>query len=158
MNYVEFMFGRGKVVSPTSFIGNGCGPKAGALMSILVPDELLGVDYSGCCDLHDLAYAQGGFWGLFYRKPRADLALAACLAERFKDAAIARISRGGVTNYARGVGTAVVGAIVAPLYAIAVTVFGWTPLTWRWRFVRIKDYALRQVAERIGRDVNVDPV
>lgn len=155
MNYVEFMFGRGKVVRPTSFIPNGCGPKAGKITSLLVPDELIGVEYRGCCDTHDLAYAQGGFWGLFYRKPRADIALAACLFGHFKDAAIARISRGGVANYAKGVGTAALGAGLAPLYAIAVTLFGWTPLTWRWRFVRIKDYALRQVAEKIGRDVDL---
>ncbi len=151
MRYVEFMYGRGKVVTPTSFIPNGCGPKAGILLSLLVPDELLGVDYSGCCDAHDLAYAQGGFGGLFYRKPRADIALAACLYENFSDAGLARVSRGGVVNYAKGAATTALGALLAPLYAIAVTLFGWTPFTWRWRFVRIKNYALTQVAERIGR-------
>lgn len=153
MNYVQWAWGRGRVVSPTSFIPNGCGPKAGAITSMLVPDELAGVDYASCCDSHDLSYAQGGFWGLFYRKPRADLALAACLAGRFKDAAIARASRGGAMNYLRGAGTAAVGIIAAPAYAIAVTLFGWTPFTWRWRFAELRPGSLRTLASRMGRDV-----
>ena len=128
------------------------------IASLLNPDELAGVDYSGCCDSHDLAYAQGGFWGLFGRKPRADIALAACLFENFSDAALARLCRGGCVNYIKGAATMALGAVLAPIYAIAVTLFGWTPFTWRWRFVRIKNYALAQVGERIGRADTPKPV
>jgi hypothetical protein len=153
VSYVDWQFARGKMVTPTAFIPNGCGPKVGWLSSLLIPDELAGVEYSDCCDAHDLAYAQGGFWGLFGRKPRADIALGACLYKHFSDAALARVSRGGAVNYLKGAATTALGAALAPIYTIAVTLFGWTPFTWRWRFVRIKKYALTQVAERIGRDV-----
>ena len=142
MNYVQWAWGRGKVVSPTSFIPNGCGPKAGAITSMLVPDELAGVDYASCCDSHDLSYAQGGFWGLFYRKPRADLALAACLYKNFHAAAVARINQPGFRASLAGAATEILGCLLAPLYAIVVTALGWTPFTWRWRFVELRPLAL----------------
>ncbi len=142
MNYVDWMAGRGKLVTPTSFIANGCGPKAGKISSALIPNELVGVQYADCCDAHDLAYAQGGFWGLFYRKPRADLALAACLYKHFHAAAAARINQPGFVASLAGIGTEILGWVLAPVYAIVVTLLGWTPFTWRWRFVELRPLAL----------------
>lgn len=146
--YVEWQFGRGKVVTPTSFIPNGCGPKAaGVLSQILCPNELAGVDYTGCCNLHDLAYAKGGFWGLFWRKPKADIALGLCMIDRFQDAAQVRYERGGAGNMLKAWGTIIVGVVAAPLYTLAVMSFGWLPFIWRWRFINIKDYALKKFQE-----------
>lgn len=130
----ERAFEKGIIVRPTDFMPNGCGPAAGGKISaLLVPDELADVDYSGCCDLHDLSYHRGGFLGLFYRKPRADVGLGACMVESFYKAAGARWRRGTWSGRAKAAGTAVLGILVGPLYTLAVLGLGWTPLTWRWR-------------------------
>ncbi len=145
----------GQLTRPTDFAPNGCGPAAGGKLSdLLIPDELADVDYSGCCDSHDLAYHRGGFWGLFYRKPRADVGLGACMAEHFYRAAGARWQRGTWAGRAKGAGTAVLGTVAAPLYTIAVLAFGWTPLTWPLRRRRMPaSYELRKVATAVGRPV-----
>jgi hypothetical protein len=125
----------GKLIRPTEFIPNGCGPKAGTgLTALLVPDELAGVKFGEeCCNPHDLAYYVGGFWGLFCRKPRADIGLGACLADRFMDAAKVRWYRRTWTGRLKAVGTAVLGIVAGVIFALAVLALGWTPLTWRWR-------------------------
>lgn len=60
-------------------ICNGCGP-ADCWKARLVPDELLGVDFTACCDAHDYMYWLGR------DKDQADVWLlanmaAACVAE-----------------------------------------------------------------------------
>ncbi len=132
-DYVERAWDAGRLVRPTEFIPNGCGPKAGKIATLLIPDELLGVDYSKCCDLHDLEYYQGGFLGLFWRKPKADFLLGRCMARQFGAAAKARWRRGGVAGRVQGVATFAAGVVSAPIYFAAVTLFGITPFTWRWK-------------------------
>lgn len=124
----------GHLRRPTEFLPNGCGPAAGGRLSaLLVPDEMAGVDYSSCCDEHDLSYYCGGFLGIFYRKPRADVGLGACLTQNFYRAARARWRRGTWAGRAKAVGTAALGTVLGPAYTAAVLLFGWTPLTWAWR-------------------------
>lgn len=125
----------GDLIRPTEWAPNGCGPAAGTgLTAILVPDELAGVEFGDeCCNAHDLAYYIGGFWGLFYRKPRADIGLGACLVDRFLDAAKVRWYRRTWTGRLKAIGTAVLGFVVGVTYTVAVLALGWTPLTWRWR-------------------------
>jgi hypothetical protein len=79
-------------VSARPFLPNGCSR---------VPD----VNFRGCCDLHDLAYYVGGS---LRDKWRADLGLAACIAERQ-------------------------GKVIGWLYFVGVTLFGWTPWHWSYR-------------------------
>ena len=146
--FTNFAFNRGKIRRPTDFIPNGCGSQATPLGRLLVPDELIGVDYSHCCDEHDLAYAQGGFWGLFTRKPKADWGMAACMAERFHDVAVARMARGqngvGIATYLFGL------TLVVPAYWLAVTALGWTPFTWRWNFVALTPEALDALKAKLS--------
>lgn len=125
----------GWLLRPTEFVPNGCGPAAGTgLTALLVPDELAGVRFgSECCNPHDLAYYIGGFWGLFYRKPRTDVGLGACMVDRFLDAAKVRWHRGTLAGRAKAAGTAALGLTVGPVYTFMVLVLGWTPLTWSWR-------------------------
>lgn len=151
--YAECALRRGRLRRPTEWAGpNGCGPGAARWVSrLLVPDELAGVEFGHeCCDPHDLAYAVGGFWGLFYRKPRADVGLGACLVERFYDAAAARWYRGTREGRIKAVGTAVLGTALGPVYALAVLALGWTPLTWSWRKRRIDPEALELFAALAG--------
>jgi len=124
----------GKLIRPSEFCPNGCGPAAGGkLAAVMIPDELADVDYSGCCNAHDMAYHRGGFLGLFYRKPRADIGLGACMVGNFYKAAGARWKRGTWGGRTKAVGTAVLGTVAGPVYALSVLAFGWTPLTWRWK-------------------------
>ena len=143
----------GQLPRPTDFAPNGCGPAAGGKLSdLLIPDELADVDYSGCCDSHDLAYHRGGFWGLFYRKPRADVGLGACMMEHFYRAAGARWRRGTWAGRAKAAGTAALGTVAGPLYTVAVFALGWTPVTWPWQKRRgPTDYKLKKVAVAVGR-------
>ena len=114
----ERAWDKGKVKRPPEFIPNGCGPRATGSFDF-VPDELLGVGFGDeCCNPHDLEYYQGGFLGLFWRKPKADFGLAACLAKRM---------------LAGSKGAKAAAIPVAGLYFLSVALFGWTPLTWRWR-------------------------
>ncbi len=140
----ERAFDKGKLQRPTDWMPNGCGPAAGGRLSdILVPDELADVEFGHeCCDPHDFAYAQGGFWGLFYRKPRADIGLGACVTHRFYDAAKVRWRRGGWAGRLKGVGTAAIGTVAGPLYTISVLAVGWLPVIWRWRKQEIPADAL----------------
>jgi hypothetical protein len=113
----ERAWDKGKVKRPTEFIPNGCGPKAAGSVDF-VPDSLLGVGFGDeCCNPHDLAYYQGGFLGLFWRKPKADFGLAKCLAKRM---------------LAGSTGAKAAAVPVASVYFLAVALFGWTPFTWRW--------------------------
>lgn len=130
-NYVDRAFAAGRLVRPTQFIPNGCGPKAGKIASVLIPNELLGVDYSKCCNLHDLEYYRGGFLGLFWRKPKADFLLGRCMARQFSAAAKTRWRRGDAAGRVQGVATFAAGVVTAPIYFAAVTILGWTPFTWR---------------------------
>ncbi len=143
----------GQLARPTDFVPNGCGPAAGGKLSdLLIPDELADVDYSDCCDSHDLAYHRGGFRGLFYRKPRADVGLGACMTGRFYAAAGARWKRGTWAGRAKAVGTAALGTVAGPLYTAAVFALGWTPLTWPWQKRRAPtEHKLRKVGVAIGR-------
>ena len=132
---------------PTAALPNGCGAgwSAGP-----VPDALADVDFSGCCDLHDLAYYEGGFGGLFTRKPRSDWALGRCLARRFRARAEALVAEaavlaggGGTKAYAafdraralrrRAYYLRALGEAAGLGYTLAVLLVGWTPLTWPWR-------------------------
>ena len=143
----------GKLTRPTEFIPNGCGPAAGGKVSaLLVPDELANVNYSSCCDSHDLSYHRGGFWGLFYRKPRADIGLGACMVERFYAAARVRWSRGTWEGRAKAVGTAALGTVTGPLYTLAVLGVGWVPFIWRWRRRPVPTKGqFRSLARRLSR-------
>lgn len=131
----ERAFERGELRRPTDFAPNGCGPAAGGrLGALLVPDELAGVEFGReCCDPHDLAYHRGGFWGLFWRKPRADVGLGACMVEAFYRAARARWRRGTWAGRAKAAGTAALGTVVGPAYTTAVLAIGWIPVIWPWR-------------------------
>lgn len=146
-NYVDRAFAAGRLVRPTQFIPNGCGPKAGKIASILIPDEMLGVDYSKCCDLHDFEYHQGGFLGLFWRKPKADFLLGRCMARQFSAAAKARWRRGDAAGRVQGVATFAVGAVSAPIYFAVVTIFGCTPFTWRWKRRTVSISALQRLKD-----------
>ena len=149
----------GQLARPTDFVPNGCGPAAGGKLSeLLIPDELADVDYSRCCDSHDLSYHRGGFWGLFYRKPRADVGLGACMMESFYRAAGARWKRGTWAGRAKGAGTAVLGTVAGPLYSVAVLAFGWSPLTWPWRKRRgPTTHKLRKVEAAMARRARPTP-
>lgn len=146
-DYVERAWDAGRLVRPTEFIPNGCGPKAGKIAALLIPDELLGVDYSKCCDLHDLEYYQGGFLGLFWRKPKADFLLGRCMARQFGAAAKARWRRGGVAGRVQGAATFAAGVVSAPIYFMAVTLFGITPFTWRWKRRVVSITALKRLKD-----------
>lgn len=128
----ERAFDKGKLKRPTDWAPNGCGPAAFGRFDP-VPDELDGVNFGYCCNEHDLAYYQGGFLGLFYKKPRADVGLSACMASRFYTSAWVDWKMGGAKRKAKAVGKALIGTVAAPVYFTFVTVFGWTPLTWSWR-------------------------
>lgn len=148
MSYAERTFAKGKLRRPTDWAGpNGCGPAAGGWLGrVLVPDELVGVEFGReCCDPHDLAYAEGGFLGLFWRKPKADAGLSICVFRRFSYAATARWRRNGWTGRAKAIGTATLGGVIAPLYGIGVFALGWTPFTWRWRKRAVDPMALRRL-------------
>ena len=123
---------RGKIQRPGAFIPNGCGPAVTGPMD-LIPDKLIGVEFGdACCNVHDLAYYQGGFWGLFYRKPRADLGLGACMAGRM----LRQARENWEGDWKRKALAGAQGAAAIPagaVYTLAVLAFGWTPLTWRWR-------------------------
>jgi len=115
---------------PTQFIPNGCGA---GITAKLVPDEVGGANFDDCCDLHDLAYhvGKGGFLGLFYSKPVADFKLAACMARRLDDRATKIDQR---RESLIKVYIAVMALLtVPPIYFIALTLLGWTPLTWPWK-------------------------
>jgi hypothetical protein len=132
--FAERAWDKGKVRRPSEFIPNGCGSAAVAALGIsLVPDELLGVEFGDeCCNPHDAAYYRGGFLGLFWRKPRADVGLGACLARRMLWAARwdwgEGTARGKILATARAL-TAIPAGLI---YTLAVLALGWTPFTWRW--------------------------
>ncbi len=112
------------------FIPNGCGPAAAGPANF-VPDSVLGVEFGDeCCNLHDLEYHIGGFWGLFTRKPRADFGLGACMVRRM-------ISQGRKNwdTDSRWTGAAQMAAAVplGTLYTVTTTAFGWLPFIWSWR-------------------------
>ncbi len=144
----ERAWDRGVIQRPTGFIPNGCGPAATGPIDV-VPDELLGAAFGGqCCNPHDLAYYEGGFWGLFWRKPRADVGLGACVAGEMLGAAKRNWRRGGSRKALAGA-QAVAAVPVGTVYAVAVLALGWTPLTWRWRKRQLpKAGRLRTLAAR----------
>jgi hypothetical protein len=151
----ERAFEKGKLLRPTAFVPNGCGPAA-AGSADFVPDTLFGVKFGhACCDPHDLEYYRGGFWGLFWRKPKADIKLGACLARKMLDQGHIHRNYGmsrkdTALGYAQTVAAVPVGAI----YALGVLVFGWTPLTWRWRE---RPVPLHNSLEALKRNVAVLP-
>ncbi len=146
----ERAYERGELKRPTEWFPNGCGPAAGGWLGrVLVPDELADVEFGHeCCDPHDFAYAQGGFWGLFYRKPRADVGLGACITTLFYGAAKARWKRGGWVGKLKGVGTAALGTVAGPIYTLAVLSVGWLPVIWRWRKKKIPKKVLEALAAK----------
>ncbi len=134
----ERAWDKGKVRRPAEFIPNGCGSAAAEALGInLVPDALLGVEFGDqCCDAHDAAYYCGGFFGLFWRKPRADVGLGVCLARRmFRTAYVHwRVARleGSPSGKFLAAAQALAAVPAGVIYALAVLALGWTPLTWRW--------------------------
>ncbi len=146
MSYADYKFKRGVLAKPTDWAPNGCGSHAS---KAVIPDGLLGVDFEGCCDLHDLAYHRGGFLGLFTRKPVADFGLAMCLWVKFAAAAEARFADESVSGNLKGAGFYALGAVMCPLYFAVVTAVGWVPFCWRWRYLHTKDYALRSLERKI---------
>lgn len=114
---------------PTRFLPNGCGS---GIFSKLVPDEAAGVNFDTCCDLHDLGYyvGKGGFLGLFYAKPAIDYKLMRCMDKQFtmKTVRLAVDKR-----RVRAITTYLAGVFVPPMYFLALTFLGWTPLTWPWK-------------------------
>lgn len=127
---VERAWEKGKAQRPTAWLPNGCGPAATGSVDF-VPDTLFGVEFGhDCCDLHDLAYHQGGFLGLFWRKPKADFELVRCMARKLwragrQNANFRSKTQGYIQMAAAGP--------VAGIYGLAVTLFGWSPFTWRWK-------------------------
>ena len=146
MSYVDRKFAKGVLAKPTDWAPNGCGSHAS---KAVVPDGLLGVDFVGCCDLHDLAYHRGGFFGLVSRKPVADFGLAMCLWVKFAAAAEARFVEETISSALKGAGFLALGLIMCPLYFAVVTAVGWVPFCWRWRYLPTKDYALRSLEQKI---------
>lgn len=142
---VERAFERGELRRPTEVLTNGCGA---GWTGYIVPDEIADVEFGhDCCAPHDLAYAIGGFLGIFTRKVRADIALGACMTERFYRAASCDWvkSRNG-----RAVLKMIAGTIAGPLYTLAVTLIGWTPFVWPWKkrdFSRDQLEALAELME-----------
>lgn len=125
---VERAFERGELRKPTEVLANGCGA---GWTKFIVPDEIADVEFADtCCDPHDLAYAIGGFWGLFYRKPRADIALGACMVRRFYRAAECDWI---MSRNLRSVAKLILGTVAGPLYTLAVMLIGWTPFVWPWK-------------------------
>lgn len=114
---------------PTQFLPNGCGA---GITGKLVPDETIGVNFDDCCDLHDLAYhvGKGGILGLLYAKPAADWSLMRCMDKRFAAKAVRYEMTG---RRWKKVAVLAVGSVVPPLYFVALTLLGWTPLTWPWK-------------------------
>ncbi len=126
----ERAWDRGVIQRPAAFIPNGCGPAVAGPVD-LVPDELLGVEFGdACCNPHDAAYYEGGFWGLFWRKPCADVGLGACMARRMLGQARANWRAG---SKIKASAQAVAAVPAGTVYSLAVLVLGWTPLTWKWR-------------------------
>ena len=115
--------------APTKFVPNGCG---GGITGKLIPDEAAGANFDTCCDLHDLGYhvGEGGFFGLFYAKPAIDLQLMDCMTRRFADRMI-RLQDNG--RKLRALGTFAAAVFVPLAYFVALTLLGWTPLTWPWK-------------------------
>lgn len=131
-NYVERAWDKGKVRRPTQWAPNGCGPRATGPVDF-VPDRILGVEFgSECCDAHDLEYYKGGFLGLFWRKPKADLGLGACLAAQMFQGARKQWIHGSVGRKFLAAAQAATAIPTAAVYTLFVTAFGWTPFTWRW--------------------------
>ena len=114
---------------PTKFIPNGCG---GWLTEKLMPDELVGVNFDDCCDLHDLGYhvGKGGFSGILTEKPFIDYALASCMDDRFGLRFSALWLDG---RRLRATGVFAVFFLAPVAYFVALTLLGWTPLTWPWK-------------------------
>ena len=114
---------------PTRFLPNGCGA---GLTAKLVPDEMAGVNFDECCDLHDLGYhvGKGGFLGLFTEKPFIDWALASCMGKQFTVRTV-RLWVDG--RRARAIGVFLLGVPTPLIYFAALTLLGWTPLTWPWK-------------------------
>lgn len=88
-----------------------CGPAQNAIISRLVPDEVQGVDFRGCCKCHDDAYQAGGS---AWARLRADIALARCIR--------CKLSAAGhnVTSWA-----------AAAVYFAGVRLGGWACWSWR---------------------------
>lgn len=114
---------------PTRFLPNGCGS---GWTSKLVPDEAAGANFDECCDLHDLGYyvGKGGFLGLFYAKPVIDYRLMQCMDHQFTMRTI-RLTVDG--RRMRAFTTYLAGVVIPPIYFVALTLLGWTPLTWPWK-------------------------
>ena len=146
MSYVDRKFAKGVLAKPTDWAPNGCGSHAS---KAVVPDGLLGVDFVGCCDLHDLAYHQGGFFGLFTRKPIADFGLAMCLWAKFSAASHARFADYSASGDLKGMGLIALGLVVCPLYFAAVTAVGWLPFIWRWRYAPTNAFALNSLKRKL---------
>jgi hypothetical protein len=104
------------------FIPNGCTKS---------PDGWDGVDWKNCCDLHDLAFYEGGFLGglvPWYAKqkdgsrawswtyPQANVGLAKCIVERNKKE-----------------GKPWQGRFFGSLYGATTMLVSWTPWHWTWK-------------------------
>jgi hypothetical protein len=124
---------KGKAVRPTIFVPNGCGPAATGPVD-LVPDSFLGVKFGHeCCDVHDLEYYRGGFLGLFWRKPKADYRLAACMTRRMWRAGRENLLLVSRAKKAKGYAQMFASGHIGLVYGLAVTLFGWSPFTWGWK-------------------------
>jgi len=114
---------------PTRFLPNGCGA---GITAKLVPDEVAGANFDHCCDQHDLAYhiGKGGWHGIFWAKPMVDFMLMRCMDQQFN---IRTVRLMADDRYLKGFATLVAGVVIPPLYFVALTLLGWTPLTWPWK-------------------------
>lgn len=114
----------------TQFLPTGCG---GGRTAWMVPDELAHVDFRRCCDCHDFAYFIGGWRGLFWARPRADVLLGVCIVRAYTRAA-RHCWRSGWPEYrVRAIALVVLGLMLGVLYTSVVLAVGW--VVWPWRRV-----------------------
>jgi 4-hydroxybenzoate polyprenyltransferase len=129
--------------SARPLIPNGCGPAG-----VPVPDEMGGVDWKHCCDLHDVAYWEGGirggllpWWGkgrFEWRYLRSNLGLASCMRRRWS----ARLS--ATSSPRRRAWLAFGRAAVPALYFLATMLLGW--FAWSWNRRELGSADLRKLA------------
>lgn len=104
------------------FIPNGCTKS---------PDGWDSVDWQDCCNLHDLAFYRGGFFGgllpwpvvqpdgfrrFEWRYPKANIGLAKCIVKRHKEKK-----------------QPWQGRFFGSLYGVGTMLVSWTPWHWSWK-------------------------
>jgi 4-hydroxybenzoate polyprenyltransferase len=115
--------------SARPLLPNGCG-----LPAAPAPDQIGPVEWEECCNLHDLAYWEGGIrggllpWkterGWEWRYIQSNLGLARCMAERWG------ASVGPDTPLLRRWSLRIGQVVVPVLYLVATTLLGW--IAWSW--------------------------